>query len=218
MDFPQTPKTVIEQLIAPEKRTAWNRAWREFFDFYHATIRVMVCNSFYKRGWYGVPVHVIDEVIEEIIISLNRTFNEKRFDFEKSRFRFFLKTVCDRRVVDYLRENAKSSEASIDSANGKVMQMAEESAAGENAMRLAEEELRAFRQAILLDTYMAIRHEFDPRTCIAFEMVKLEGVPVENVVRELGISCNCVNNAVYRITKKLKSMLSGDSELKEVTE
>ena len=216
MEFPQTPKTIIEQLVSPEKSATWNGAWRKFFDFYHATIRVMACNSFYKRGWYGVPAHVIDEVIEEIVISLNKVFIEKRFDFRKSRFRFFLKTVCDRRVVDYLRENAVSNEESIDSEDGKILRWAEIYTADENAMRLAEEELRAFRQALLFDTYMSIRHEFDARTCIAFEMVKLEDVPVENVVRELGVSPNTVNNAVYRIVKKLRTVLSENRELEDL--
>lgn len=216
MDFPQTPRTVIEQLISPEQSAAWNGAWRKFFDFYHATVRVMICNSFYRRGWYGVPDHVVDEVVEETVISLNRTFNERRFDPGKSRFRFFLKTVCDRRVVDYLRTNAACRNTSLDATDGKVLMVAELQVATEAEMHLAEEEIRVFRQAVLIDAYTSIRHEFDARTCIAFEMVKFEGVPVETVVRELGVSPNVVNNAVYRITKKLRAMLSENQELKEL--
>lgn len=215
MDFPKTPKTIIELLIDPEPFTTWNGAWRKFFDLYHAAIKVMVNNSFYRRGWYNVPEHVIDEVIEDTVISLNRVFNEKRFDPRKSRFRFFLKTICDRRVVDFLRRNGAIQTASIDDDFGQVLAEAETAAANDQALRFSEEEQYAFRQALLLDTYMSIRHNFDARTCVAFEMVKLEDVPIETVVRELGVSPNTINNAVYRITKRLKAVLAENENLKE---
>ena len=54
---------------------------------------------------------------------------------------------------------------------------------------------------------------FDARTCAAFEMIKLEDMDVETVVRELGVSQNTVNNAVYRIMKKLKETVQKESEL-----
>lgn len=218
MDFPQTPKTVIEQLVSPENNSAWNGAWRKFFDLYHAAIRVMVSNSFYKRGWYGVPSHVIDEVIEETVLSLNKIFYENRFDSSKSRFRFFLKTICDRRVVDFLRENTNARQESIEETDSGVLENIEALATEDARAQLAEEEVRAFRQAVFLDAYLSVRHFFDARTCIAFEMVKLEDVPVETVVRELGISPNVVNNAVYRITKKLRAVLSENQDLKEISE
>lgn len=218
MDFPQTPKTVIEQLVSPENNSAWNGAWRKFFDLYHAVIRVMVSNSFYKRGWYGVPSHVIDEVIEETVLSLNKIFYENRFDSSKSRFRFFLKTICDRRVVDFLRENTNVRQESIEETDSGVLENIEALATEDARGQLAEEEVRAFRQAVFLDAYLSVRHFFDARTCIAFEMVKLEDVPVEAVVRELGISPNVVNNAVYRITKKLRAVLSENQDLKEISE
>ena len=62
---------------------------------------------------------------------------------------------------------------------------------------------------------MSITHNFDPRTCTAFEMIKLEDVDVEKVVEELGVSPNVINNSVYRITKKLREVISEDPLMKE---
>ena len=220
MEFPQTPKTVLEKLIAPEQNAAWNGAWRDFFDIYHATIKVMVCNSFYRRGLYGVPASVTDDVIADVVISLNEIFAARRYDAEKSRFRFFLKTVCDRRVVDFLRKNGGAPAESLDDDACDARSRAESEAAENGTSeteRLEAEELRAFRRAILLDAYTCIRGEFAPYTCVAFEMVKLEGLPVERVVSELGVSPNVVNNAVHRITKRLREALSRDENFKELT-
>ena len=50
MFIPRTPKTIIEQLVSPGKASLWNLTWRRFFDLYHAPIKIMVGNSFFKYG------------------------------------------------------------------------------------------------------------------------------------------------------------------------
>lgn len=176
----------------------------------------MVGNSFFKYGIYSIPNNVIDEVVSDVVISLNKIFNENLYDPKKSRFRSYLKTICDRRVVDYLRKNVDSFKTdSIDEDGGGVKAMAESIAQESQNAKLAEEEQRAFKESVVLDAYMSIRHNFDPRTCTAFEMIKLEDMDVERVVEELGVSPNVINNAVYRITKKLREVISDNPSMKE---
>lgn len=216
MFIPRTPKTIIEQLMSPGKASLWNLTWRRFFDLYHAPIKIMVGNSFFKYRIYSIPNNVIDEVVSDVVISLNKIFNENLYDPKKSRFRSYLKTICDRRVVDYLRKNVDSFKTdSIDEDGGGVKAMAESIAQESQNAKLAEEEQRAFKESVVLDAYMSIRHNFDPRTCTAFEMVKLEDMDVEKVVEELGVSPNVINNAVYRITKKLREVISDNPSMKE---
>ena len=216
MFIPRTPKTIIEQLVSPGKASLWNLTWRRFFDLYHAPIKIMVGNSFFKYGIYSIPNNVIDEVVSDVVISLNKIFNENLYDPKKSRFRSYLKTICDRRVVDYLRRNVDSFKTdSLDEDGGGVKAMAESIAQESQNAKLAEEEQRAFKESVVLDAYMSIRHNFDPRTCTAFEMVKLEDMDVEKVVEELGVSPNVINNAVYRITKKLREVISDNPSMKE---
>ena len=81
----------------------------------------MVGNSFFKYGVYSVPNNIIDEVVSDVVVSLNKIFNEKLYDPKKSRFRSYLKTICDRRVVDYLRKNVDNFKTdSIDEDGGEV--------------------------------------------------------------------------------------------------
>ena len=209
MRLPDTPKTIIEQLVDTNHTQAWNCAWQRFFDIYHAPIKVMALNSFYKFGWYGAPSHAVDDVVADVVVSLNKIFSENAYDREKSRFRFLLKTVCDRRVVDYIRKNSNGLKTdSLDNENSGAARDAETVFAENEHSKLAEEEARALRQSLLIDVYMSIRHNFDPRTCAAFEMVKLEDANMDDIVKELGVSPNVVNNAVFRITKKLKETLA----------
>lgn len=215
MFLPKTPKTIISQLVDPESGSLWNLTWRRFFDLYHAPIKIMIGNSFFKRGIYSIPGSVIDEIVSDVVISLNKIFTANLYDSEKSRFRSYLKTVCDRRVIDYLRRNVETFKTdSLDNEDFNVKAMAESIALESENAKLAEEEQRAFKESVVLDAYMSIRHKFDARTCTAFEMIKLEDVEVEKVVEELGVSPNVVNNAVYRITKKLREVISEDPNLK----
>lgn len=217
MKLPDTPKTIISQLSDPEEMAIWNGAWRRFFDIYHAPIKIMVGNGFYRRGWYGVPAAVIDEVVADTIVSLNEIFAKKIYDSSKSRFRCFLKTICERRVVDFLRRNAKDANfGSIDDDDSDALCSAEKLHAESQKVELEAEEKKAFKESLILDAYMSIRHKFDARTCAAFEMIKLEDTDVETVVRELGVSQNTVNNAVYRIMKKLKETVQKEREANRI--
>lgn len=114
-----------------------------------------------------------------------------------------------------MRKNAKGANfGSIDDDESDVLCSVEKLYAESKKVELQEAEERAFRESLLLDAYMSIRHKFDARTCAAFEMIKLEDIDVETVVRELGVSQNAVNNAVYRIMKKLKETVQKERELK----
>ena len=216
MFLPKTPQTIISRLVNPDSASLWNLTWHRFFDLYHAPIKIMIGNSFFKRGIYSIPGNVIDEIVSDVIISLNKIFTNNLYDPKKSRFRSYLKTICDRRVVDYLRRNVEAFKTdSLDDENCNMKEMAESITLESESAKLAEEEQRAFKESVVLDTYMSIRHNFDPRTCTAFEMIKLEDADVDRVVEELGVSPNVVSSAVYRITKKLREVISGDPSMKE---
>lgn len=216
MKIPNTPKTIIYQLIDPQKSEVWNGAWQRFFDIYHAPITVMVSNSFYNKGWYGTPKQVIDEVVSEVVISLNKLFNADKYDSKKSKFRFLLKTICDRRVIDYIRKHSDISHTeSIDNDDSTALHQAELELASNTKTKLAEEEMRALKYALIMDAYLTIRDNFDVRTCTAFEMIKLNNADINDVVNELGVSAHVINNGIYRIVKKLKQILSEDERMKE---
>lgn len=217
MNFPETPQTILAQLTEPDKIGIWNGAWRRFFDIYHAPIKVMVYNSFWKHGSYAAPSFVADEVIADVIVNLNKTFAEGKYERSRSKFRFFLKTICDRRVVDYIRQHSKSSKNdSIDDSSNNLEKYLNDIYAESLNTQLEQEEIKALRESIILDAYMTIRHNFDARTCMAFEMVKLEDMDKDDVVKELGVSAGVINNAVYKIMKKLKEVISNDETMKDL--
>ena len=211
MNIPQTPRTIIFQLVNSDKMGLWNGAWRRFFDIYHAPIKIMIVKEFNRQGWYDVPMQVVDDVISDVVISLNQHFRNGKHIKDKGRFRFLLKRMCMCRAIDYMRKNYKHlmtkpiTDALDDVKNS-----------GSSRIELETDELQALKYSMIMDAYETIRTDFSPRTCMAFEMIKLEHMTVENAVEELGVSANSINNAVYRIMKKLKEIIYNDENAKEL--
>lgn len=212
MNIPNTPRTIISQLVNPEKAMCWNGAWRRFFDIYHAPISIMVTKEFHKHGWYDLPLHVVDEVISDVVISLNSYFTSGKYNPAKGKFRFLLKKMAMCRAMDYMRKNYKYLTTESIDIDDYIETKFEEIVDSDAHLELDRDEIIAFRYSMILDAYESIRHNFSPRTCLAFEMIKLEQAKIEDVVKELGVSPNTVNNAVYRIMKKLKEVVYDDGE------
>ncbi|MBO7521656.1 MAG: hypothetical protein J6T16_05405 [Opitutales bacterium] len=213
--MPETPQTLISQLCDPES-SAWNGAWRRFFDIYHAPIKAMIANAFRRFGGFSAAAFVVDEVVSDVVVELDKIFKRRGYDRTRAKYRSFLKTICVHKTADYIRaRSAKNSEVSIDDGSADFARRLEILYAESQKVMLEENELLAFRRAVIYDAYMSIRSQFDPQTCAAFEMIKLEGAKTEEVVRQFGISANTVNNAVWRITKKLKKTIGEDENFKE---
>lgn len=216
MNIPKTSRTIISQLVDSDKIELWNGAWRRFFDIYHAPIKIMVAKEFNKHGWYDIPNQVIDEVISDVVISLNETFLKGKYEKGRGSFRFLLKRISMCRAMDYMRKNYKHlTTKSIDMDDASAVE-AGDMGEGDFQSLFESDEIQALKHAMILDAYETIRSDFSPRTCLAFEMVKLEQIPVDEVVKELGIDANSVNNSVYRIMKKLKSVIYNDENTKEL--
>ncbi len=217
MRIPDTPLIIIAQLSDNSPDKIWNGAWKRFFDIYHATIRLMVSNAFVSKGWYDIPRHISDEVISDVVIALNKIFKEGSYVRGNVKFRHFLKRIVINKSLDYMRKNYKFRDVdSIEDENSNAAVNLDFKSAEDFNFELEGEEIRAYRQAVILDAYETIRHNFSPRNCMAFELVKLEGRSTKEVVQELGIDEKAINNAISRITKKLREVVLARETSKEL--
>ncbi|MFI3291357.1 MAG: hypothetical protein R3Y46_05690 [Opitutales bacterium] len=209
MQFPNTPITIIEKLTQPEKREVWNGAWRNFFTIYHAPIKVMVLNSFNQKRWYDVSPSALEDVISAVIISLNKVFNENKFDINRTKFRFFLKRICHNRTMDYMRKHYSDrmlveSTLSFDNEEDDELDLKEIVGTDEMQEELEKSEIIALQNSMLLDLYETLRKDFSPQSCIAFEMVKLQGIAVRDVAKELGMLPVDISQSIFKISKSLR--------------
>ncbi|MBR4597387.1 MAG: sigma-70 family RNA polymerase sigma factor [Opitutales bacterium] len=215
MNIPNTPQTIIEQMSDDEKIEIWNGAWQRFFDIYHATLRVMVMNSFFRQQWYNVSNTVLDEVVADVAFTVLKIFSLKKYDKSKGKFRKLLLHISNLRTVDFIRRHQKSNLNVSLECDGIDYENILKDACADPAEELSAEEGNAFKNAMFYDVYNALRHTLDPRTCAAFEAIKLEGKKPKDVSEELGVSLNSVNNMVYRVVSKLKDAIKNTQNGKD---
>lgn len=223
MKFPNTPITIIEKLTEPNKREIWNGAWRSFFAIYHAPIKIMVMNSFFAKRWFDVPQSAIEDVISDVVVSLNKVFNENKFEIGRTKFRFFLKSICHNRAMDYMRKNFDAMKVErqthyLNSDDDNFLDKNDNTEGGDLGIELEKSELLALQNSMLLDLYESVRKDFSPRACVAFEMVKLQGIPVREVSKELGMIPSDISQCIFKISKALKDTVIKHEIYKELKE
>ena len=200
MPFPSTPLTLLGRLKHREMPRLWETSWEEFFDLYHNAVNVCVMGAFKRHDWHDVPPPDLQDVVLAVFESLFR--GHASFDPAKGRFRQFLTTLCQRRVVDFIRSHIRKSSklTSLDSESF------EEKEIDPAFARHSTVEEDAFRSALLGTLLAALHAEVSPRTYLIFELVKLNGESPEEVAAQLGVQRTVIDNTVFKAMKRLREI------------
>ena len=200
MSFPTTPRTLLGRLKKDSVDALWQSSWDEFFDIYHHAVRVCVYHSFTHRGWHTVS----DSDVEDVTMRVFQSFHEAQPTFEledaKGRLRQFITTLCQRRVVDFMRSQRRHNEGRVWLDSDQYPDVPEEASALDEKV---SEAFRAARSALL---FSVLREQVSPRIFMIFESVKLHGRKPEDVARELGVTRGVVDNSIHKAMVKLRAI------------
>lgn len=200
MAFPSTPRTLLGRLRRDGDPAVWRSSWDEFFDLYHQAVIVCVKSSFAKYGWHSVTDQDLEDVVIRVFESFDRAQETFELDDAKGRLRQFLTTLCQRRVVDFIRAQHNHTEGRISLEQCPELQPD----AGSDPH--ADEEDRAFAKAQIGALLSALRDEVSPRNFMIFELVKLNGEPPEHVARQLGVKRGVIDNSIYKALRRLRDI------------
>ncbi|MDY6068517.1 MAG: sigma-70 family RNA polymerase sigma factor [Opitutales bacterium] len=219
MKCPDTPKSVISQMLNREQGVVWQQAWSVFFDIYYQTMHSMAVNVFKYIGWSGVSDEDIQDIISASVISVIKTFEEGKYEKGKYRFRGFLKQVITRRVIDYIRNKNKKRSVSIE-----IIDLMEDMVKHEHGVELSNspfdklesDEADEYRKSVIMDAWESVRISCSPQSCLIFELSQLEGKKPTEIAEMLGVSRNVIDTCVHRVLKKLRAKLEEENYRKEL--
>ena len=149
---------------------------------------------------------VSDSDAEDVTMRVFQSFHEAQQSFEledaKGRLRQFLTTICQRRVVDFMRSQRRHNEGRVSLDSDLPPEVMEEPFATDEKV---DEAWQAARAALL---FSVLREQISPRIFMIFESVKLNGRKPEDVAQELGIARGVVDNSIYKAMAKLREINS----------
>jgi len=197
--FPSTAPEMLNEMKHAQDGAYWQLSWKRFLELYTAPIE-MVARSCYKHHTGGQEPS--SGFIEDVVANTVTEFFSKdqyRYEPEKGRFRTFLRTIINARVVDLLRKERPIDHKSL----SKLSEDADYAIPPET-----NQESEAFTQALLASLLDDLRGSIPERQLKIFERVKLKHQSPKSVAEDLGIERAVVDRNVYNVMQALRELAS----------
>jgi len=161
-----------------------------------------------------VPASDIDDVVQEIFLSIARELPQFRYDQPGDSFRGWIRVITRRRVADYFRRiSGRPSAEGGTTACRRLNEVADPVAACFDNDPEADSE----ESIIVCRSLELIRNDFQPSTWTAFWRTAIENVPTAEVAEALQMSQSAVRMARSRVLNRLRQELAGLISLSEST-
>lgn len=156
---------------------------------------------------HGVPTQDVDDVTQDILLSLVKSLPSFEHNGNQGAFRTWLRTIVVKRVMDYrraslgrLRDLDRAREAGL-SLHG------EQGAASRSELeRLWDREHDHYVVRCVVEL---VRTQFEPLTFRAFSRQVFDGVRPSQVAEELGLSLASVYAAKSRVMRLVRQQAEG---------
>lgn len=205
--FPDTPNTVLGEMLRHESEGGWNVSWSSFYNIYHNIIIIMARNTFLKFNFKSYTEEDLKEVLCEVFFNLQKIFLGNKYVFENHRFRGFLKKVVVCRTMDYIRKKYPKHVIKMESLDFMDALVETESNAylkTNQFEQFEEDEERAYKLIKIYNIWDKIKNSYDENNAMIFEMVYLQNKTIKEACEEFGISRSAVDKSLSRIMKRIK--------------
>jgi len=206
----RTPDLTATRWSLIERLKDWDddKSWKEFFDTYAQLIYGVAL----KAGLSRVEAQ---EVVQETVIAVAKRMPRFECDAEAGSFKGFLLKITGRRITDQFRKRAKegpagsSTPAMFSKRSGVGQEDDDRTATIDRIPDPGEQALEAvwdaeWRAHLTTMATARLRKLVDPGQYQMFELYVLNGQPVREVARKLGVTMAQVYFAKYRVSKLLK--------------
>ena len=189
----ETSLSLLDRLRDPEQPAAW----QQLLDIY---TRLM--HNWLRKA--NLQQSDSDDLVQEVLAVVVRKVPEFRHDGQTGSFRAWLRAITTNRLRDFWRARPSGTAQAGPDELARMLTELEDPHSG--LSRLWDEE----HDRYVLDRLMErIEPEFKATTWAAFRGHVIEGRPVDDVARELGVSPNVVFIAKSRVLQRLRDEARG---------
>src|ERR1700686_20125 len=184
----ETSFSMLERLQQGPNETAW----QHMVDLYSPLIR-----NWLRR--YALPDQEVDDLVQDVLAVVVRKLPEFQKRPQIGAFRRWLRTITVYCLRDFWRSQRFVPKTAGDGDFGGILDQLADSESDLSKIWDREHDEHITRRLLEM-----IRPRFEDKTWQAFQRVALEGVSVDQVAKELGMSVNAVFIAKSRVMHLLR--------------
>lgn len=185
-----TTSTILTDLRDFRNRDAWDRLARRF--------RAPIVGFGAEMG-LGRPD--AEDAAQETLLAFAEAFRAGKYDKSRGRLNQWLFGIAYRQILN-LRRNLARPEVQVDSPPDETSFFSKLPDEAE-ASRTWDTH---WKRAVLEQCLSRVRHEVEPRTYRAFEMVTLEQQTTAETAEALGLTRNAVFIAKHRVATRIRGL------------
>jgi RNA polymerase sigma-70 factor (ECF subfamily) len=167
-------------------------AWSEFMTLYGP----MVFGFARKRGLQDADAA---DLMQDVMRSVSTAIARLDYDRSQGTFRGWLFTITRNKVFNFLQARRIRPQASGDTTTNRMLDAHPETP--DESSDTWEHEYQKRVAAVAMDR---VKGEFQPNTWQAFWLTAVDGVPVADVSKQVGLSAGAIYVAKSRVLARLK--------------
>ena len=198
MSFDYDPVATRTSLLSRLRNADDDESWRTFFDLYWRLLYNVARKS-------GLADEDAQDVVQETVIAVARKMPEFRYDPVKGSFKQWLLLITRRRIQDHLRRRYRSGLAP--EASSKEPASGTENVPAPTLTPDATIEATwesAWRENVYQAALARVRQRVHPKNYQVFDCCVIQGLPVAEVARMLGLNVAQVYLAKHRVSRSVQ--------------
>jgi len=180
-----TKETLLQRLRDPDD----GLAWEEFYQLYSG----LIYHYAHQRGLNDTDAM---EIVSECLAHLSRQMKEFLYDRSVCKFRSYLRTIVNNKVVDHLRKKRPEQADDVMLANMKSGELDPDT--------LWDQEWQINH---MMHCWQRIEKEIPPIQAEAFQLYVIEEMPIKDVSEKLGLSTDNIYQIKTRLVRRLKDAM-----------
>jgi RNA polymerase sigma-70 factor (ECF subfamily) len=189
----ETSFSLLERLCRPGD----NESWQRLVDLYTPLLQ-----SWLRRYAVLEPADV-DDLVQEVLLTVSQELPRFRHNRQRGAFRSWLRLILVHRLRLFWRSRQHRPQAV---GGSDFLGQLEQLEDGSEISRVWDQQHDCQVMRRLLDL---VEPRFARLTWQAFRRQVVDGVPAEDVARELGMPCHSVYAAKSRVLKALRTVAEG---------
>lgn len=189
--IPETRASLLIRLRQPGNQ----EAWREFASLYEPLIYRLAA----RKGFQHADAQ---DLLQDVLVAIARGIDRLEIGEDKGRFRGWLFRISRNLIVNAIEKRQRVVVGSGDSDICERLAQEPELNPQEQTVYILE-----FRRELFHWAARGIREEFQPGTWNLFWRTSVEGEPIADTARELGLSLGAAYAARCRVLARLRKKI-----------